>query len=258
MSQGTFDGSMPREVLEYYLSHAVTGQWLSMSDTLDDDIRVIVKTGIKFVGRAAGIWKADRPEEEHFAKVKEAADRVHAADPEVILQACIFEVIYREDMEYVPVPAWVFEAFGLPVEQRHFNFDACLTPEGTCTYRNMPDISRLETQMWFYYRGVRYIDSGYEAFHMGQIHLYAGCDRGYKGIGRVIEMLRDYGKLHARRHKVLFDAHSHSLVVGGKSLLDYNAMPLTRFPILDRPGEKLVLVREGRSGGGISPEGVYE
>ena len=71
-------------------------------------------------------------------------------------------------------------------------------------------------------------------------------------------MLRDYGKLHARRHKVLFDAHSHSLVVDGKSLLDYNAMPFTRFPILDRPGEKLVLVREGRSGGGISPEGVYE
>ncbi|MBR4766980.1 MAG: hypothetical protein IK085_09495, partial [Clostridia bacterium] len=77
-------------------------------------------------------------------------------------------------------------------------------------------------------------------------------------IGRVIEMLREYGRVHARRHKVIFDAHSHSLVVNGRSLLDYNAMPLTRYPVLDRKGEKIVLVREGKSGGGISPEGVYE
>ena len=114
MNEGYFDGSMPRPVLEYYLSHAASAQWISMSDTLDDDIRVILKTGLKFLGRAAGIWKGDMPEEAHFARVKEAADRIHAADPEVILQACIFEAIYREDVENVPVPAWGFEAFGLP------------------------------------------------------------------------------------------------------------------------------------------------
>lgn len=258
MNEGYFDGSMPRKVLEYYLSHAASAQWISMSDTLDDDIRVILKTGLKFLGRAAGIWKGNLPEETHFEKVKLAADKIHAADPEIILQACIFEAIYREDVAPVPVPAWVFEAFGLPAETRNFDYDACLFPQGTCTWDCMPDLSQREAQMWFYYRGVRYIDSGYEAFHMGQIHLYTGHDRGYKGIGRVIELLRAYGKAHARRHKVLFDAHSHSLVVNGKSLLDYNAMPFTRFPILDRPGEKLILVREGKSGGGISPEGVYE
>ncbi len=258
MNEGYFDGSMPRPVLEYYLSHAASAQWISMSDTLDDDIRVILKTGLKFLGRAAGIWKGDMPEEAHFARVKEAADRIHAADPEVILQACIFEAIYREDVENVPVPAWVFEAFGLPAEERNFRYDACLFAPDAGTWDVMPDISQTETQLWFYYRGRRYIDAGYEAFHMGQIHLYTGHDRGYQAIGRVIGMLREYGKLHARRHKVLFDAHSHSLVVDGKSLLDYNAMPLTRFPILDRSGEKLVLVREGKSGGGVSPEGVYE
>ena len=43
MSQGYFDGSMPREVLEYYLAHAASAQWISQSDTLDDDIRVTVE-----------------------------------------------------------------------------------------------------------------------------------------------------------------------------------------------------------------------
>ena len=258
MNEGYFDGSMPRKTLEYYLSHAASAQWISMSDTLDDDIRVILKTGLKFLGRAAGIWKGDLPDEEHFRRVREAADKIHAADDEIILQACIFEAIYRDDVEPVDVPEWVFDAFGLPRESRKFNYDACLFPKGCGAWENMPDISRLETQMWFYYRGKKYIDAGYEAFHMGQIHLYCGHDKGYKCISKVIEMLREYGKLHARRHKVIFDAHSHSLVVNGKSILDYNAMPFTRFPILDRAGEKLVLVREGRSGGGISPEGVFE
>ena len=258
MNEGYFDGAMPRKVLEYYLSHAASAQWISQSDTLDDDIRVILKTGLKFLGRAAGIWKGDGDDEGHFAKVKAAADKIHAADPEIILQACIFEALYREDVEPVTVPTWVFEAFGLPVEDRRFNYDACIFPRDAGTWDCMPDLSQTEAQMWFYYRGVRYIDAGYEAFHMGQIHLYTAHDRGYKGIGKVLSMLRAYGKAHARRHKVIFDAHSHSLVVDGKSLLDYNAMPLTRYPVLDRPGEKLVLVREGKSGGGISPEGEYE
>lgn len=256
MTKGYFDGSMPRNVLEYYLSRAASAQWIYLSDSLDDDIRVILKTGIKFLGRAAGIWKGSSPEEEHFFRAKLAADKIHAADPEVILQACIFEIIYREDIQNIKVPVWVFDAFGKKAEDRCFNYDECVFEPNTG--ESMPDISKTETQMWFYYRGARYIDCGYEALHMGQIHLYTAFDRGYKGIGKVLKMLREYASLHARRHKVIIDAHSHSLVVNGKSLLDYNAMPLTRFPLLDRPGEKLVLVREGKSGGGISPEGVYE
>ena len=254
MNEGYFDGSMPRTVLEYYLAHAATAQWIYLSDTLDDDIRVILRAGIKFLGRASGIWKAEMPDEEHFARSREAAEKIHAADPEIILQACIFEAVYREDLASTKNPARVFEAFGLEPEDRCFSYDDCvLTPGG-----HMPDIAKTETQMWFYYRGISYIDCGYEAFHMGQIHLYTARDRGYRAIGRVLGMLRDYGRVHARRHKVIFDAHSHSLVVNGVSLLDYNAMPFTRYPVLDRPGERLVLVREGKSGGGISPEGVYE
>ena len=258
---GYFDGAMPRKVLDYYLSHAVTAQWIYLSDTLDDDIRVIKKCGIKFLGRASGIWKAEMPDGEHFAKSRLAAEKIHAADPEIILQACIFEYIYQEDLSTTKIPAAVFEAFGLPVEDRCFDYNKACFPERMNPSPNacgFPDISRIETQMWFYYRAINYIDAGYEAFHMGQIHLYTALDRSWQGIARVLDMMREYGRLHARRHKILIDAHSHSMVLHGKSLLDYNAMPYTRFPMLDRPGEKLVLVREGKTGGGIDPDGVYQ
>ena len=184
MSEGYFDGSMPRRVLEYYLSRAATAQWICMSDTLDDDIRVIQRAGIKFLGRATGIWKAEMPDGEHFALTRRAAEKIHAADPEIILQACIFEAVYREDLESVRIPAWVFEAFGLEAEDRCIRYDDCtLTPGGS-----MPDIAKTETQMWFYYRAANYIDCGCEAFHMGQIHLYTARDRGYKAIGKVVKI----------------------------------------------------------------------
>lgn len=260
-SPGYFDGSMPRKVLDYYLSHAATAQWIYMSDTLDDDIRVIKKCGFKFLGRASGIWKAEMPDEKHFELSRLAAEKIHAADPEIILQACIFEYIYREDMEATKIPAFVFEAFGLPVEDRCFDFDKAYFEEFNPDHDKscgFPDFARLETQMWFYYRAVNYIDAGYEAFHMGQIHLYTAKDRSWECIAKVLNMMREYGRTHARRHKIIIDAHSHSMVKNGVSLLDYNAMPYTRFPVLDRPGEKLVLVREGKSGGGISPDGEYQ
>lgn len=255
MSIADFDKTISDETLRYYLAHAATAQWIYLSDTLDDDIRVIKKAGIKFLGRASGIWKAEMPDAVHFAKSKEAADRIHAADSEIILQACIFEYVYREDLESTPVPAFAFEAFGLEPENRCFDFDSvCFNKNGS---EGIPDISQTETQMWFYYRAVNYINAGYEAFHMGQIHLYTALDRSWDSIAKVLSMIREYGSVHARRHKVLMDAHSHSMVKNGISLLDYNAMPFTRYPIVNMPGEKLVLVREGKSGGGISPDGKY-
>ena len=70
-------------------------------------------------------------DEEHFRLSKELADKVHAQDPEVILQSCVFEWITRR-METVEIPAYVFEAFGLKPEQRCFRLeDALFTDESS-------------------------------------------------------------------------------------------------------------------------------
>ena len=51
-----FDGNMSREVLESYLSRAVTASSLYETDTLEDDLRAIARMGVKFIGRASGVW----------------------------------------------------------------------------------------------------------------------------------------------------------------------------------------------------------
>jgi hypothetical protein len=259
MKNYSFDTTIEKEVLENYLARSITAAFFIHTNTLEDDLRAIKNMGVKFIGRASGIWEPDADDEEHFRKSKYLADRVHEVDTDIILQACIFEAVYRH-IENFKVPAYVFEAFGLKPEERGFHFEAMRFPEEPKGFiwgedGALPDINRLETRLWFYYRATQYIDAGYEAFHLGQIHLYTANDRGMVKMAELMEMIRAYGKEHARRHKILMDAHSHGISIRGKLLLDYHAMPFTRYPVFDGEGEKLVLVREGFSEGGLNPNG---
>ena len=108
----TFDGNISREVLENYLSRSVTAAGLYESKTLEDDLRAIREMGVKFLGRASGIWYMTMDDEEHFRLSKELADKVHAQDPEVILQSCVFEWITRR-METAEIPAYVVKGGAL-------------------------------------------------------------------------------------------------------------------------------------------------
>ena len=94
----------------------------------------------------------------------------------------------------------------------------------------IPDLSRQEARLWFYYRATRYIDCGYEALHMGQVHLYTAND---KGMAKTTElfgmiMIREYAKIHGRRHKILLDAHTHGVNIRGKLLFGTGARGLQR------------------------------
>jgi hypothetical protein len=43
----------------------------------------------------------------------------------------------------------------------------------------VPDISKIETQMWFFYRAVMYMTIGYESIHFGQIDLMSFKDANH-------------------------------------------------------------------------------
>lgn len=260
----TFEKAIPKEILENYLSRSVTAAGLYESTTLEDDLRLIKELGIKFLGRASGVWYMWEEEAEHFEKSRALAQLVHEVDDEIILQACIFEIIV-ERIQEIEIPAYVFEAFGLEPVKRCFCLSDALFPEKPAgfiheseeAYKNggIPDLNRLEARMWFYYRAARYIDCSYEALHMGQIHLYTANDRGMKHTKDLFDKIRLYAEKKGRRRKVLLDAHTHGVNIGGTLLFDYHAMPFTRVPLMEREGTRLVLVREGYSEGGLNPNG---
>ena len=264
-----FDGAISRQVLNNYLSHAVThtgiGQdCFSPSQTIGDDLRMLLSEGAKFIGRAAFAW-SETNESEHFIVARERAEMAHRADPDLILQACVFECVTKAFIDTVPVPGWVFEAFGLPPEERLFSYDKMLNPNGLYVNHwhegcSVQDITQLESRLWIYYRACSYIAAGYEGIHFGQVHLIGGADEGFRYWKQVTDMVRGFARMHGRRHYVLFDAHTHGIEVDGVMLFDYNAWPLRLKEVLDKPME--CVLEEGYydsifggSRGGKSPSG---
>ena len=216
-----------RKMLRDILSRAVTMAQGFASQHVDDDLRMLRKIRPGFLGRAAYVWLMEEPDAQHFQRAASWLARVHTeVDPTIVAQACIFEAIYPE-ADAVPIPAWVFTDLGQPVEQRCFAWrdmiGAIVPPDqGTGTIWHgggVPDICQPGTQRWFYYRAVEYLKAGYEALHLGQVHLIAGADRGFSVFGKVCQYIRRAAERHARRGWVILDAHTHGIAVDGELIL---------------------------------------
>jgi len=266
-----FDGPMKEDVLRSYLSRSMTLMYLLTGQGhLEDNIRMMTNCGVKFAGRAVYNWGREQGGESNLpnklTQAKQNAAKVHTADPDIILQACVFEIVSR-DADKLPVPPWVFAALGQPVVARNFRYEDMLYPSGRGSNQwgsgaSVPDVSRPETQLFFHYLAGSYIDAGCEAIHFGQAELMNGNDPNLDHWAAVLERARAHAAKKARRHFVLCDAHvpRGGLVRQGKLLFDFHSFPLRIEEVTDKPKEGRL--REGftdaiygRSKGGITPSG---
>jgi hypothetical protein len=262
-----FDGTMSREVLENYLARSISMEGLlNGRGDLDDNIRMLKSTGAKFIGRALCLWTGEANLLRNLERAKQQLPKVFAADPDMILQACVFESVSTQ-VEQVPVPEWAFAALGRPVEKRNFRYADMLYPDGRRQGQwgrnsSVPDVSRPETKLWFYFLAASYIDLGIEAIHFGQAEIMNGNDRDLEHWSQLLGLVRAYAAKHARRHMVLCDAHvpSGGLVRDGKLLLDFHSFPLRIMETPDKPQEAVLKLgfSDGiynRSKGGVTPSG---
>ena len=221
MKDYKFNGSISFEVLNNYLEKAVTyvGFLNNRPNVFngafcDEAVRFLTKVGAKYIQRAAGEWYPSYEFEQYYAACKEKLAAAHKTDPDIIFEACIFEVSCI-DMNNIPIPEWVFEAFGLKPEKRNFNVALTLFKDGYgVDYwekdHHIPDITTTEMQMFVYYRACSFIDVGFEALHLGQVKLTGKNDTNNATYAKLIGMIRDYAKTHARRGYVLINAHNNN------------------------------------------------
>ena len=232
-----FDGKPSDEVLNNYLDRAITMSWLLTGNypDKDADIDFIVETGAKLVGRTISVWGNEDVfnNPDWLAGAKAFAAKVHEASPETVLQGCCFEVVSRK-VEEVAIPAWAFESLGLPAEDRTFDYDAMLYPDGSYVDHwhqgsSVPDIRQTETQLWFSFLIGSYVDAGCEGIHMGQTMLIGEQDTDWRAYDAFMTKMHAYHDPHARRHYVMYDAHAGEegmFTPDGRSVLDYNAFPM--------------------------------
>jgi hypothetical protein len=264
-----FDGKISREVLENYLSRSITMTEIYRSPgNLDDDIRMLKNIGAKFAGRTIYLWggEARINDPKFLEQGKELVVRIHKNDPDVVLQAALFEIVTGA-VGQIPVPAWVFQEFGVTPAARNFDYSKMLFPDGKMVDHwrpgsSVPDISQPETKMWFFFLAGSYLNIGIEAFHVGQLDLMGRNDPDYRNWADLLQRVRGYAAKKSRRHWVIIDAHvpKGGPVVDGRLLLDFHSFPLRPKEVADSPQKAVLEIGYsdglyGRSKGGITPSG---
>jgi len=227
-----FDGSISREVLDNYLSRSLTmSAWLHGGGDPEDNMRFLHEVGAKFIGRSVLRWGSEHKTLETIEIAQPLAKRMHEIDPEMILQACIFEIV-TVNVDSLEIPIWVFEEFGLTPEKRNFRYADMIYPDGHLENHwneghSVPDMSQLETRMWFVYAAALYIDIGIEAIHFGQVAIMDDRDPDHVYWRDMLSRCRSYAKKHARRHFLLCDAHVNSGIIhDGILMFDFNSFPI--------------------------------
>jgi hypothetical protein len=271
-----FDSTISKTVLENYLSRSISFTELLHDDLTQprdgrgvdprDNLRLILDCKAKFVGRALLLWGHESNLAGFLKTAKPYAEALHQADPEVILQGGVFEIVTR-DVATVSIPERVLVEFGQPVTNRTFRYEAMLYDNGHFVNHwgkdaSVPDMSRLETRMWFYFLATSYVDTGIEAIHFGQVGLMDNNDPGHAGWLDMLGRARAYSHQHARRHLLICDAHTPTggYVEDGRLLFDFHSFPLRIVAVTNQPYHGVLQVGYAdsifkRSKGGITPSG---
>jgi hypothetical protein len=241
---------------------------LNGAGDLDDNIRMLKRIGAKFLGRAYCVWGQEADFPKNLERARVAAARVLAADSEMILEACVFENVTPQ-VDKIVIPEWVFTAFGLPVEARSFRFHDMIYTSDNDRFRRqwsdggqVPDISRRETQFWFYFQAVSYIDIGCDSIHFGQVEIMNRTDPDNEHWDQLLNLVRTYAAKKGRHHMVLCNAHvpSGGLIRDNRLLLDFHCFPLRIKEVPDQPRAGILELGHsdgiyGRSKGGSTFSG---
>jgi hypothetical protein len=127
-----------------------------------------------------------------------------------------------------------------------------------------PDITQLETRLFFYFMARQYMEIGIEAIHFGQAEWVAMSDKdnNYSSWLELLEKVRATALTAARRGTVICDGHLYGggIVADGKLLFDFVSFPMRAKEITDEPQkaalQKLYLdAMYERTKGGVTPSG---
>ena len=268
-------GAPPAERVERCLDRAITMSSFTQNfpwalRQRRANIALVAELQPALVGRAALVWGWENLMMRSMSGLRLRARKVHEVAPDAVLQGCIFEFVSR-DVEKITVPSEVQQALGLKPVERQYVYDDMLPTaappqpyHGWRTDAAVPDITRLETRLWFFHLAKIYLDAGFEAIHLGNIARITAYDQDLRWTEDLLQRIRTYATVHARRGWVLLDAHTHGLVRNGRLLLDFHSWPLRLREVGDPAAEDVVLEAGfidsiyGRSLGGVTPSGVYQ
>ena len=180
----SFDRTISREVLENYLSRAITMEGLlNGRGDLDDNIRMLKGIGAKFIGRSLCLWGGEanllaQPRAGQGAAPQGPRGRPGHDPPGLHLRDRDHPGRRRSPCRTGPSRRWASRS-----EKRNFRYADMLYPDGRFkdhwrAGQSVPDVSRPGNQaLVLFPRAPRSSTSGCEAIHLGQTELMNRNDR---------------------------------------------------------------------------------
>jgi hypothetical protein len=135
-----------------------------------------------------------------------------------IIKVSIWESVTR-DVDSIWMDSTVANEYHVPI--RRFILDSIRYVTDTNTVRVTPDITRKETQMYFYYIATRYIRAGVENINFGELNLENLNDSGNLCAWDLYTRIRKFAANY-NRGLVLLDGENYGLDVNGQFTLLYD------------------------------------
>lgn len=205
---------------------------------------------------------------------------IKAFDQEIVVQAAINEYVDDALLNAIgDIPAWVFNEFGLPQEHRKFakssiafaDYKTNATHAWSYSDGIVPDISRQETQMLFYYLAVTYINMGYECITFCQVELMNNQTLDGTNLASLFGRLRNYAATKGDIRFLLITGGTTGMKdEKGDLIFDYHSAPVrpseTGYSLNENGGGCYIDARQCWGGkgklyqaslGGRTPSGWY-
>jgi hypothetical protein len=243
---------LTNDMVDRYLSRAIS-HFLPWSDPLRSR-EFLKNTGTKYIHWSGLIWGAPPPD---WQTLSAEIDAVHGADwgKEVVYEAGVMEIVDKDTMDAAPIPDWLYqcmEELGInktrrpgPNGPRFFCYENTFDRNAKNWHpshigrwakdasgrdtASVPDITMLETQLWFAYLISEYIDAGFEGIMFGQIGLVGKRDKDFACTYAMTQFAKKYAAARAYRHAAFLSSHHRQVDHKGKPILTHLTWPSRLF-----------------------------
>ena len=226
MFQG--QAGLKRPLLEAYLDRAI----VHMNLWDERSRRFLEESGTKYVHWADLGWnRVYTPED--WIKLTASVDAIHDTPwgCDISFECGVMEAVSRSRTSGFKIPPWyrvVLNATGLQQQRRYgpqgpeyFNYEAMLDREAADWPANFlglwgksetdesgpPDITMLETQIYYAYLMSEYLDAGFEGVMFGQSMMTGARDTGHRALHALTRFASQWADRRAYRGAVALTSH---------------------------------------------------
>lgn len=230
---------MTSDLVDRYLGRAISHflPW----ESPERSRKFLKNTGTRYIHWSHLLWGSPPP---NWKTLSAEIDAVHGSDwgADIVYEAGVMEAIYKATIDKAAMPDWLYQC----MEDLGINKTRKPGPNGArCfSYENMfdrnaedwpkqhvgrwsrdkegrddasvPDITRVETQLWYAYLITEYIDAGFEGVFFGQFGLTGHRDVDNACMWEMAQFCKRYAAARAYRRSVFLSTHHYCIAYKGQ------------------------------------------